>query len=174
MAIKFRKNAIKFLEKANLEDAEKIQEKISQLLYFVEEQAIIPFTELDIKKMKGDWEGFIDYVLVKSELSLQLIPNLVKLKFSQLVQEEMFINKLYPDTKNALSQWYQLIKDNEFSSFVELRQMFPSADQVGKLTVFNIGGNKVRLIAAIHYNRQKIYIRAVLTHSEYDEGKWKE
>ena len=58
MAIKFRKNAIKFLEKANLEDAEKIQEKISQLLYFVEEQAIIRFTELDIKKMKGDWEGF--------------------------------------------------------------------------------------------------------------------
>jgi len=52
--------------------------------------------------------------------------------------------------------------------------MFPLADQVGKLTVFNIGGNKVRLIAAIHYNRQKIYIRAVLTHSEYDEGKWKE
>jgi HigB_toxin, RelE-like toxic component of a toxin-antitoxin system len=51
---------------------------------------------------------------------------------------------------------------------------FPSADQVGKLTVFNIGGNKVRLIAAIHYNRHKVYIRAVLTHSEYDEGKWKE
>ena len=95
MAIKFRKNAIKFLEKANLEDTEKIQEKISQLLAFVEEQAIIPFTELDIKKMKGDWEGFIDYVLVKSELSLQLIPNLVKLKFSQLVQEEMFINKSF-------------------------------------------------------------------------------
>jgi mRNA interferase HigB len=46
--------------------------------------------------------------------------------------------------------------------------------QVGKLTVFNIGGNKVRLIAAIHYNRQKIYIRAVLKHSEYNEGKWKE
>ncbi|GCL36811.1 MULTISPECIES: type II toxin-antitoxin system RelE/ParE family toxin [Sphaerospermopsis] len=58
MAIKFRKNAVKFLEKANLEDAEKIQEKISQLLAFVEEQAIIPFTELDIKKMKGEWEGF--------------------------------------------------------------------------------------------------------------------
>jgi mRNA interferase HigB len=82
--------------------------------------------------------------------------------------------KLYPDTKNALSQWYQLVKENEFSSFVELREMFPSADQVGKLTVFNIGGNKVRLIAAIHYNRKKVYIRAVLTHSEYNEGKWKE
>jgi mRNA interferase HigB len=82
--------------------------------------------------------------------------------------------KLHPDTNNALVQWYRLVKGNEFASFVEMREMFPSADQVGKLTVFNIGGNKVRLIAAIHYNRQKVYIRAVLTHSEYDEGKWKE
>ncbi|MBW4612783.1 MAG: type II toxin-antitoxin system HigB family toxin [Desmonostoc vinosum HA7617-LM4] len=82
--------------------------------------------------------------------------------------------KIHPDTKNALAQWYQLVKRNEFASFVELREIFPSADQVGKLTVFNIGGNKIRLIAAIHYNRQKVYIRSVLTHSEYDERKWKE
>ncbi|MEC4813531.1 MAG: type II toxin-antitoxin system HigB family toxin [Scytonema sp. PMC 1069.18] len=82
--------------------------------------------------------------------------------------------KLHPDTTNALVQWYQLMKQSEFTSFMELREMFPSADQVGKLTVFNIGGNKARLIAAIHYNRQKIYIRAVLTHSEYDKEKWKE
>lgn len=82
--------------------------------------------------------------------------------------------KLHPDTTNALAQWYRLVKQNQFASFVELREMFPSADQVGKLTVFNIGGNKARLIAAIHYNRQKIYIRAVLTHSQYDEEKWKE
>jgi len=40
--------------------------------------------------------------------------------------------------------------------------------------VFNIGGNKARLIAAIHYNTQKLYIRAVLTHTEYDKNKWKE
>jgi len=51
--------------------------------------------------------------------------------------------------------------------------MFPTADQVGKLTVFNVGGNKVRLIAAIHYNRKRIYIRWVLTHREYDQGRWK-
>ena len=44
----------------------------------------------------------------------------------------------------------------------------------GKLTVFNVGGNKVRVIAAIHYNRKRIYIRAVLTHEEYDRGRWKE
>lgn len=86
----------------------------------------------------------------------------------------MNLRSLHPDTTNALTQWYRLVKENDFASFVELREMFPSADQVGKLTVFNIGGNKVRLIAAIHYNRRKIYIRAVLTHPEYDEGKWKE
>lgn len=51
--------------------------------------------------------------------------------------------------------------------------MFPSADIVGKFTVFDIGGNKVRLIAAIHYNRGKLYIRHVLTHEEYDRGNWK-
>ena len=80
----------------------------------------------------------------------------------------------YPEIKNALAHWYSLAKRNNFSNFAELKAMFPSADHVGGLTVFNISGNKVRLIAALHYNRRKIYIRAVLTHSEYDEGKWKE
>lgn len=79
----------------------------------------------------------------------------------------------YPETRSALVNWYRLMKQNNFSSFAELRSMFSSADQVGKLTVFNIGGNKVRLIAAIHYNRKKVYIRSVLTHEEYDEDKWK-
>ncbi len=80
----------------------------------------------------------------------------------------------YPETKAALAHWYGLAKHNSFTNLMELRAMFPSADVVGKLTVFNVGGNKVRLIAAIHYNRKRIYIRAVLTHAEYDEGKWKE
>lgn len=80
----------------------------------------------------------------------------------------------FPDTNNALANWYRLMKQNRFASIEEIRAVFPTADKVGKLTVFNIGGNKVRLIAAIHYNRNKIYIRAVLTHGEYDEGNWRE
>ena len=80
----------------------------------------------------------------------------------------------YPEARAALAHWYMLAKHKEYSSFAELRTTFPSVDKVGKLTVFNIGGNKVRLIAAIHYNRRRIYIRAVLTHGEYDKGKWKE
>jgi len=80
----------------------------------------------------------------------------------------------YPETKRALAHWYSLVRRNDFSNFAELKAMFSSADQVGKFTVFNVGGNKVRLIAAIHYNRKRVYIRGVLTHTEYDEGKWKE
>jgi mRNA interferase HigB len=80
----------------------------------------------------------------------------------------------HPDVQAGLQHWYKLMKVGAFQSFVELREVFPAADQVGKLTVFNIGGNKARLIAAVHYNRQKVYIRAVLTHAEYDTGTWKD
>ena len=80
----------------------------------------------------------------------------------------------YPNVRSSLVHWYSVLAPAVVGSFAELRLLFPSADQVGKLTVFNIGGNSARLIAAIHYNRRKIYIRAVLTHDEYDEGKWKE
>jgi len=78
----------------------------------------------------------------------------------------------HPETRLSLAHWYQLMKNNDFSNFAHLRETIPSANQVGKLTVFNIGGNKVRRIA-IHYNRGKIYIGAVLTHAEYDEQRWR-
>jgi mRNA interferase HigB len=80
----------------------------------------------------------------------------------------------YPDTRTSLAHWLGLMRRGTFSNFIELRESFPSADQVGKLTVFNIGGNKVRLVAAIHYNRQKVYVRSALTHAEYDQERWKE
>ena len=82
--------------------------------------------------------------------------------------------KKHPDCNTALESWYRIVQQTKFNSFGELKQTFPSADQVGKLTVFNIGGNKARLIAAIHYNRSRVYIRHVLTHKEYDRGLWKE
>jgi len=66
------------------------------------------------------------------------------------------------------------MKHTEFKNFAELRETFRSADQIGKFTVFNIGGNKARLITAIHYNTDRVYIRHVLTHAEYDRGAWKE
>ena len=80
----------------------------------------------------------------------------------------------HPETRSALQHWYREMKRCNFSSFAEIRAVFSAADQVGKVTVFNIGGNKARLVAAIHYNRRRVYIRAVLTHAEYETGTWKE
>jgi mRNA interferase HigB len=61
----------------------------------------------------------------------------------------------------------------KWQNFVDLRQVFPSADQVGNLTVFNIGGNNYRLITLVDYKYQKVFIRHVLTHAEYDKEEWK-
>lgn len=79
----------------------------------------------------------------------------------------------HPDAKNSLDGWYRLVRKGAFTDFNNLRATFPSADLVGVFTVFNIGGNKYRLIAAVHYNRGKVYIREVLTYAEYDRGDWK-
>ncbi len=83
-------------------------------------------------------------------------------------------NQKYSDADVPLDRWYRIVKHTDFESFADLRKTFPQADQVGKLTVFNIGGNKYRLITYIVYGRERIYIRDVLTHPEYDKGKWKE
>ena len=79
----------------------------------------------------------------------------------------------YPDSETALIRWLKIIESVSFQSFEELRSVFPNADLVTNLIVFNIGGNKYRLIASIHFNLQKVYIRYILTHSEYDKDKWK-
>jgi mRNA interferase HigB len=82
--------------------------------------------------------------------------------------------KKHPDSENPLTAWFRTMEGNIFSDFNELRATFASADYVNGLTVFNIGGNKYRLIASIHYNRHKVFIRAVLTHRDYDHGVWKQ
>jgi len=81
--------------------------------------------------------------------------------------------KKHPDCSTALESWYRIVKHTDFNSFAELRQTFLSDDIIGNLTVFNIGGNKARLIAAIHYNAYRVYIRYILTHKEYDQGSWR-
>ena len=65
------------------------------------------------------------------------------------------------------------MKSSVWKSPPDIRRTFASADFVGEFTVFNIGGNKYRLITAIHYNVHKVYVRHVLTHAEYGIGKWR-
>ena len=85
----------------------------------------------------------------------------------------------HPDAERPLRLWYKVATNAEWKSLQDVRQDFPTADgvPVGRgetLTVFNIGGNKYRLIARIRYDYQLINVRWVLTHAEYAEGQWKE
>jgi mRNA interferase HigB len=81
--------------------------------------------------------------------------------------------KKHSDSKEPLLRWYRVLQAAAFENWDQLHAVFPSADKVDQWIVFNIGGNKYRLITAIHFNRQKVYIRHVLTHQEYDRGGWK-
>ncbi len=79
----------------------------------------------------------------------------------------------HADAQAPLTAWRRGVAEANWECFADLRAVYPHADQVGRFTVFNIGGNKYRLIAVIHYNRRKVYIRHILSHAEYDLGKWK-
>jgi mRNA interferase HigB len=75
----------------------------------------------------------------------------------------------YPDSEGPLSAWYRLAEQSDWGSFAELRATFAnSADQVGDWTVFNIGGNKYRLIVKIEYDPGMVFVGWVLTHRDYN------
>lgn len=82
-----------------------------------------------------------------------------------------FVRK-HPDARSSLRGWAQFIEANSFQHFVELKEAFRSADYVRPYTVFNISGNKYRLVALLNYALQTVEVRHVLTHEEYDEGGW--
>lgn len=72
-----------------------------------------------------------------------------------------------------LEHWYETARRAVWRNSGDVRLDFNTADFVGDLVVFDIGGNKYRLIAAIKYRWQILYIRAILTHEDYDKGDWK-
>ncbi|NNN07163.1 MAG: type II toxin-antitoxin system HigB family toxin [Elusimicrobia bacterium] len=79
----------------------------------------------------------------------------------------------HPDSKSGLRSWAQTIESNGFRHFVELKKTFGSADHVKPHTVFNISGNKYRIIALVHYQLQSVAVEEILTHKDYDRGKWR-
>ena len=80
---------------------------------------------------------------------------------------------VHADCVTALDHWYRLAKRANWRNVAEVKACFPAIDKVGDTFVFDIGGNKLRLIAAIHFNAGRVFVRAVLTHREYDKGDWK-
>jgi len=80
----------------------------------------------------------------------------------------------HPDARTPLDDWHRIVKTTNWKSIAEVRKVFPHADFVDPCTVFNIGGNKYRLVAHIDYRAGLVQVKCVLTHKEYDKGWWKQ
>ena len=78
------------------------------------------------------------------------------------------------DAAGPLSAWYAHVVHAQWKNWSDVRLDFNSADTVGNCTVFNIGGNKYRLVTRIFFQSHKVFILKVMTHQEYDLGRWKE
>jgi mRNA interferase HigB len=80
----------------------------------------------------------------------------------------------HPDAEKPLRSWLRVAERSEWEKFEDIRETYAHASQVGKFTVFNIGGNKYRMVVVVHFNRGKLYVRHILSHAEYDENTWKD
>ena len=78
------------------------------------------------------------------------------------------------DAEGSLTAWYRTVKKANWQNLAELKRTYPAADLVGRYVVFNIKGNKYRLMARIVYRSQTLFVVTIMTHEEYDLGKWKE
>jgi mRNA interferase HigB len=82
----------------------------------------------------------------------------------------------FPDAAREIRAWYKIARNVRWRNFVEVRQLFKDADDIDGYVIFNIRQNRYRLVTIIHYARERdgrlteghIYIRAVLTHKQYN------
>jgi mRNA interferase HigB len=80
----------------------------------------------------------------------------------------------HADAKASLEAWYGVVRKANWKNPAELEQVYRNADVVGRRTIFNIAGNKYRLIARVNYQSQRVFVLYLLTHAEYDKGAWKQ
>jgi mRNA interferase HigB len=79
----------------------------------------------------------------------------------------------HPEALEPLLHWANAMEGADWRTPGDVRRTFNRANFVGELTVFDVGGNKYRVIAFVPYRRRAVFIKDVLTHREYDKGAWK-
>jgi len=85
----------------------------------------------------------------------------------------------HPEAESPLRHWYKVTSKAKWQDLHDARATFPHADPMqvssaSTMTVFNVGGNKYRLVARVHYEYGRIYVKRVLTHADYSKDRWKE
>ena len=79
----------------------------------------------------------------------------------------------HADARPSLEAWFGVVRRGAWKTPAEMKAVYGNADIVGRRTVFNIARNKYRLVARVNYRTQKVFVLFLMTHAEYDEGKWK-
>jgi len=79
----------------------------------------------------------------------------------------------HADAEGPLANWFKRCRKAKWRNLDELQTDYPHADVVGECTVFNVGGNKYRVITKVRYATQEIYVKHILTHAEYSKERWK-
>jgi mRNA interferase HigB len=79
----------------------------------------------------------------------------------------------YPDATVAIQDWFDAASAAEWRNLEDIRQTYPATDMVGMLAIFNIKGNRYRLIVRMVFQYRRVYIKEFLTHAEYTKGAWK-
>lgn len=80
--------------------------------------------------------------------------------------------KSYPIAERPLLDWYKTVKKGDWKDFSDVRNSFRHADVYKDCVIFDIGGNKYRLIVKVRYQLKRVYVRFVLSHREYDRNLW--
>jgi mRNA interferase HigB len=79
----------------------------------------------------------------------------------------------HPDARVAIQDWFDAASAAEWRSLEDVRQTYPASDIVGMLAIFNIKGNRYRLIVRMAFQYRRVYVKEFLTHAEYTKGAWK-
>ncbi|HYJ91704.1 MAG TPA: type II toxin-antitoxin system HigB family toxin [Pyrinomonadaceae bacterium] len=74
--------------------------------------------------------------------------------------------------ERAMREWRDTVKAADWGNFADVRQTFNHADVYHDCVIFDVGGNRYRIISKVRYQKHIVFIRVVLTHKEYDENKW--
>ena len=78
----------------------------------------------------------------------------------------------HPDARVAVQDWFDAASTAEWRNLEDIRQTYPATDMVGMLAIFNIKGNRYRLIVRMVFQYRRFYIKEFLTHAEYNKGAW--
>ncbi len=84
----------------------------------------------------------------------------------------------HPGAEAALRRWHKVVEKSRWRNVADMKATFPHADAVRAASgtivfVFNVGGNNARLVARVFFEFGRVYVKRLMTHSEYGEDRWK-